>query len=258
MSQSKAHHGVDPKNSKILAEIWGDFVGWYNRRKGEGNFLINALKKYECKKILDAASGDGVDTIYLLQQGFNVLSNDIDPAFRQKAIENARKDGLSITPTDLDWRELTKKYPEASLDAVICLGNSLTLLFGKENHLRALREFHTILKPGGILIIDERNYQKILDTAKEGIPYHASGKYVYTGLNKVEPKIVEINDSSWTLEYLHKKSGKKAYYTGYPFKRGEILGLLKEAGFSEIKVFGDYKSDYNADADYYQYVCIKH
>jgi methylase of polypeptide subunit release factors len=107
------------ENSNILAEIWGDFVNWDNRRRGEKGFLITQFKKNNCQNIFDVALGDGVDAIYLIQQGFNVSSNEINEAFRKKAIENAQRLGLNISPTNLDWRDLTKEYKEDSFDAII-------------------------------------------------------------------------------------------------------------------------------------------
>ncbi len=91
-----------------------------------------------------------MDTIYLLQNGFDVSSNELDDAFREKAIENAKKAGFNINPTSFDWRELSKNYSRSSFDAVICLGNSLTCIFEKEDQLKTLREFHSVLKPGGV------------------------------------------------------------------------------------------------------------
>lgn len=137
------------ENSRIRAEIWGDFVDWEGRRGGENGWLLNQLKEHGVKKVLDVALGDGVDTVYLLQQGFDVSCNEFDDAFRAKAIENAKKFGFFINPTSLDWRELDKEYEENSFDAVICLGNSLTCIFGRENQLKTLGQFQRILKPGG-------------------------------------------------------------------------------------------------------------
>ena len=140
------------ENSRIRAELWGDFVGWDNRRRGENGWLLNQLKNYSAKKVLDAALGDGVDTIYLLQQGFDVSANEIDDAFRSKAIENAKKAGFSLNPTSADWRDLSEAYRRNSQDALICMGNSLTCIKGEEGLLKALHEFQRILKPGGGLV----------------------------------------------------------------------------------------------------------
>lgn len=137
------------ENSKIRAELWGDFVGWDNRRRGENGFLINQLKAHKAKKILDVALGDGVDTIFLMQQGFEVSANEFDDAFRSKAIDNAKRKGFLISPTNLDWQKLSSEYQESSFDALICLGNSLTCLFDPNNQIAALRQFRQLLKPGG-------------------------------------------------------------------------------------------------------------
>lgn len=247
------------ENSKIRAEIWGDFVGWDNRRRGENGFLINQLRKYNVHKVFDVALGDGVDTIHLLQQGFEVSSNEVDDAFREKAIENAKKSGFSIEPTNLDWRQLSKTYPENSFDAIICLGNSLTCLFGRENQLRALHQFYSILKPGGVLLIDERNYQRIIDNKESALKgeLHSTRKYLYTGTKNVSSGFVHITDGSILIEYTDKRNGQKSYYYGYPFKKGELMGLLREAGFSKIEQYSDYETGENPEADFYQYVCIK-
>ncbi len=234
-------------------------MGWYNRRRGENGFLINQLRKIGAKKVLDVALGDGVDTIYLLQQGFNVSSNEFDNAFREKAIENAKKSGFNIKPTNLDWRELSKVYSENSFDAVICLGNSLTCLFGRENQLKALSQFYSILKPGGVLLIDERNYQRLLDNKEKALSgkLHSSGKYLYTGTNKVKASFIDITDEHVLVQYKDQERGEVSYYLIYPCKKGELLGLLREAGFSKIEQYSDYEQGENPDADFYQYVCVK-
>lgn len=245
------------ENSRIRAELWGDFVGWDNRRRGEDGFLVNQLKAHKAKKVLDVALGDGVDTIYLLQQGFDVSANEIDDAFRSKAIENARREGFLINPTNLDRQNLSSKYQESSFDALICLGNSLTCVFGRANQIATLRQFCQLLKQG-VLLIDERNYQRMLDNREAVIAgtLHSSGKYLYTGTEKVRARFIELNDNHVLIEYNHREEGK-AYYKGYPYKRGEILRLLREVGFSKIEQFSDYEPGVNSDADFYQYVCVK-
>ncbi|MCL4418890.1 class I SAM-dependent methyltransferase [Patescibacteria group bacterium] len=257
--QALIKHSESEENSKIRAQIWGDFVSWDNRRKGEDGFLINQLRKYNARKILDVALGDGVDTIYLLSQGFDVSSNEVDDAFREKAIENAKKSGFEIEPTSLNWRYLSKSYQPSSFDAVICLGNSLTCVYGKVNQLECLKQFYSVLKPGGVLLIDERNYQRILDNREKALSgeLHSSGKYLYTGTNKVKASFKAITDEDIIIEYVHLETDKKACYLVHPFLKGGLIGLLKEAGFLKIEQYSDYELGDNPQADFYQYVCIK-
>ena len=58
----------------------------------------------------------------------------------------------------------------AQFDAVLCLGNSFAHLPDFEGDLQhqrqALRNFKALLKPGGILVIDHRNYDEILTSGQ--------------------------------------------------------------------------------------------
>ena len=78
-------------NSKILVEMWGDFIDWEKRRKGENGFLTGQLKRFNCKIVFDACLGDGADSIYLIKEGLQVTSNDIDKLFIKKAKKHARE-----------------------------------------------------------------------------------------------------------------------------------------------------------------------
>lgn len=53
-------------------------------------------------------------------------------------------------------------------DAVICLGNSfahMTDSFGDQREQKqAIRNFEKCVKPGGLLLIDHRNYDNIMET----------------------------------------------------------------------------------------------
>lgn len=244
-------------NSPALVDIWTEYVDWDLRRKGENGFLIDNLRKNDCTKILDASLGDGCDSIYLLKNGFEVTSNEIDSVFIEKAVLNARKNNVELRITAHDWREFDRKFGEGSFDSIILLGNSFTYLFTKKDQIRALEAFNKILGKNGVLIIDERNYQRILDQ-REQIKHGAfdySRKYVYCG-KRVEAKPIEISDKKVVLSIAH-ENGKEARLTVYPFKKGELRSLLAEAGFKNIKTFSDYRQGYNYKSDFVQHIAFK-
>lgn len=198
-------------NSKVLVEMRSDFIDWDKRRLGENGFLLNTLKKFHCQKIFDVCLGDGADSIHLLKNNLDVTSNDLDNLFIQKAKENAEKHNVKLNITEYDWRDLDKHFSEKSFDAIYCLGNSLTYLFEKNDQQKTLTNFFKTLKDNGILIIDERNYQAILDEREEilnngNFPY--SGKYVYCG-DKVHGKPIEISDNKVRFEYTDERTGNK-------------------------------------------------
>ena len=245
-------------NSKTLVEMWGDFIDWKKRRKGENGFLKKILEKNNARDVFESCLGDGCDSIYLIKEGFEVTSNDLDVEFIKKAQENARKENVKLNITSFDWRELEKHFEKEKFDAVLCLGNSLTYLFKKPDRLKTLKQFYKILKKGGVLVIDERNYQYFLDNKEQilGGNFIYSGKYVYCG-NKVHGKPIEIKKNKVVMEYADTLRKKKGHLTLYPFWKGEMLLLLKTAGFKEIAQYSDYKKGFNQKADFYTYVCKK-
>ena len=243
-------------NSKDLVSMWREFIDWDKRRIGEGNFLVDLFHKHGVKNVFDASLGDGCDSIYLIKQGFDVTSNEIDQTFLEKALENAKQENVELKMKTLDWRNLDSELPEESFDTVICLGNSLTYLFTGEDQSKTFCQFKRILRSGGILIVDERNYQYILDNRKKILEgdFCYSGRYVYCG-DKVHGKPIEILDGKVKFEYESKETKKKGYLTLYPFKSGEMRSLLAKAGFKSIEQFSDYRKVGNHSADFYQYVC---
>lgn len=244
-------------NSPQLTSIWSDFIDWKKRRNGENGFLEKTLRKFGCKKVLDASLGEGCDSIHLLKKGFDVASNEIDSLFIQQALSNARTEGVKLSITSFDWRDFSKKFDDSSFDCIFLLGNSLTYLFSKKDRLKTVSAFKNMLKPGGIFLVDERNYDYILSNRVKilagDFPY--SRKYVYCG-RKVHSYPIEIKENKVVMEYDH-VSGKTAFLSMYPFKKGELFSLLKEVGFKKISVYSDYEKGYSPKAEFFQYLATK-
>ena len=247
---------INNYNSQILVEMWGDFIDWNKRRKGEDDFLVKQLEKHKAKNIFEAALGDACDAIYLIQKGFYVIGNEVDPAFLKKSLDNAKKNKITLKTFSLDWRELDNYLKPLLFDSIIITGNSLSYLLTRASQLKALAQFYRLLKKGGILIIDERNYQKILDSKKNilGGKFKYSKKCVYCG-KKVQSRPVKISDKKITFKY--SRDNKKVFLTMYPFKRGELATMLRKTRFQKINQFFDYSTNYNKNADFIQYVCVK-
>jgi len=67
-----------------------------------------------------------------------------------------------------DVRHIDDVDDDVRFDAVLCLGNSLSALpdfdGGLAKHRRALGNFWSLVRPGGLLVIDHRNYNCILES----------------------------------------------------------------------------------------------
>lgn len=101
-------------------------------------------------KILDAGCGEGRNTVYFIQEGYQIFG--IDP--NELAIQYCRYQAKSLDPNYDMYRFLEGRLEEIpfhdlSFEAVIC---SAVLHFAKgvDNFWQMIDEIHRVLKPGGI------------------------------------------------------------------------------------------------------------
>jgi len=236
-------------DTKILASFWPEFVNFKKRSSKEVPFILKEIKNINKPIVFDSTLGSGATSIGLKKKGIkNLYSNEVDSYYIKITKEEAKRNKISLKITSYDWRELDNKI-KIRFDVVLCLGNSLTYLFKKKDQLKTLTNFRNILKDNGKLIIDERNYPTIIDGR-----YKHSMKYIYCG-NKVSAEPIFANNKMVVMEYKYKN--QKAHLVIYPFKKGELIGLLKEVGFKKIKVYWDYKNKENPNCEFITYVAEK-
>lgn len=241
-----------------MVESWGRLIDWKARRVAENGFLVESLQHFDCNKVFDASLGDGCDSIHLLQNGFSVVSNELDDGFIRKAQQNARANNVRLNVTSFDWRRLAKHFDDASFDAVLCLGNSLTYLFKKKDRLLTLKNFWRLLKPGGLLLIDERNYVDMLRRKREmrAPGFAFKNKSVYRGKTiRVRPS--HISPAQVVLEYVDQLSGNTNTLHLYPFKKNELENHLATTNFVVRKKLFDYRSRKNPFCEFISYVAQK-
>lgn len=219
------------------------------RSEKEIPFILKEIKNIKNPIILDSALGSGATSIGLKKWGVkNLISNEVDSYYIPITKCETKKNNVNLNITSYDWRELDKKVTDR-FDVVLCLGNSITYLFKKKDQIKTLTNFRNILKNNGKLIIDERNYPTILSGK-----YKHSMKYVYCG-EKVTAEPIFANNRMVVMEYTYKN--KKAHLVLYPFKKGELLSLLKDIGFKKIKIYLDYKNKPNPNCEFITYIAEK-
>lgn len=233
-----------------FVDKWDDLIDWDARGKGEGAFFIEELKNRGKKRILDVATGTGYHSVKLLENGFQVDSADGSPNMLAKAFNNAKKQGLILRTIHADWRWLNRDVHN-KYDAIICLGNSFTHLFSEKDRRKALAEFYSALRHDGILILDQRNYDVILDQG-----FKTKHTYYYAGENvKAEPDIIQDDLVRFCYEF---PDGGNYHLKFYPLRKEYTTGLMKEVGFQKVTTYGDFKETYkHDDPDYYIHIAEK-
>lgn len=233
-----------------FVEKWDELIDWEQRSKSEGDFFIQILRERGVKRILDVATGTGFHSIRLLEAGFDVVSVDGSPYMLAKAFENGRRRGHVLRTRQADWRWLNRDVV-GRFDAVICLGNSFTHLHSERDRRKTLAEFYAVLKHDGVLILDQRNYDGILDDG-----FNSKHKYYYCGEQvSAEPDFVD--DGLCRFKYKF-PDGSEYFLNMFPLRRAYTCELMRQVGFQKIETFGDFKETYKEqDPDFFVHVAEK-
>lgn len=86
---SIVHEGAEDQYADgEAAKIWATYViNKEERKKSYKDFLVDLLKKNGCKRVLDVACGTGIDSVMLLEEGFEVVSSDLSDHMLEAAFK---------------------------------------------------------------------------------------------------------------------------------------------------------------------------
>ncbi|WP_085184316.1 class I SAM-dependent methyltransferase [Mycobacterium sp. IEC1808] len=233
-----------------FAERWDELIDWDARAKSEGQFFIDVLLAHGKQSVLDAATGTGFHSVRLMDAGFDVISVDGSAAMLAKAFENGRRRGLILNTVHADWRELSRSI-QGKYDAIICLGNSFTHLHGELDRRKVLAEFYAALRYDGILIIDQRNYDEMLDHG-----FRSKHVYYYCG-DRVTAEPEYLDDGLARFKYAF-PDGCEYTLNMFPLRKSYLQQLIREAGFDRVRTYGDFQETYQeSEAEFFIHVAEK-
>jgi len=261
LAPTKQNYGANPLKVRqtdhyqaeyvqTFVEKWDQLIDWKARRESEGEFFIQELKKRGARKVLDVATGTGFHSVRLLEEGFEVASADGSMEMLTKAFANARRNGRILRTLHADWRWLNRSVHE-KFDAIICLGNSFTHLFNERDRRKALAEFYAALRHDGVLILDQRNYDSIIDDG-----FSSKHIYYYCGENvRAEPEHVDDGLARFRYEF---QDGSVFHLNMFPLRKDYVRNLMTEVGFQRVKTFGDFQETYHQQKpDFYIHIAEK-
>jgi len=265
---SGRHKGND-NAAIIMSTIWDRFSPPQARTEHR-DFLLKIARE-EAKnrgiKIFDAALGTALDAIPLIKAGFDVTGNEADENYLKAAMHKLKKGRIRMDVVSFDWLGLDKYKPNNLFDIVLCVGNNICYLFGREAQRRAVGNFFRLVKKGGILVIDERNFQFLLDHREEILSrkektiseHKGLSRHILYGGKTYYPYPVAISEELVDMGLWKGGLPKPiSHFYFYPFKEGELQKLLEEFfDRKKIEVYSDYERGRKRGAGFYQYVCRK-
>ncbi len=234
-----------------LSADYDRFVNWENRLSFEMPFLEGLLRPYTGKagrpaQVLDAACGTGMHAIALAQRGWGSAGADLSPAMITQARANAATAGVTVPFAAAGFGDLAGVFaggPQFPFDALLCLGNSLPHLLQPEALATALRDFAACLRPGGLLVIQSRNFDSVLANRERWMEpqAHRSGdqEWLFVRFYDYDPD----ERITFHILTLHRSGAggwqQRASATRlWPQRQADLLPPLAAAGFVQVQAFG--------------------
>ena len=215
--------------------LTGD-VGYEKR----ADFLEKLFEKSHIpvKTVLDLACGTGTMTWILTGRGYELIGVDASEEMLAAAMgKSGSVEG--VAPIFLH-QSMPKLDLYGTVDAAICCLDSLNYLTNPKDVQRTFARLHLFVAPGGVLIFDINTVEKLMaldgqvfldeteDTYCVWRPEFRRGICTY-----YMDLFQQQSDGSWEREFeMHRE---RAYTVE------ELTAWLTEAGFGEIRTYGDGK-----------------
>ena len=231
---------------------WDELIDWKKRGESEAGFFERILKESGSETVLDIASGTGYHTVTLNMNGFDCTGSDGSANMITKAKENAERFGLESARFEVaEWTSLSETFTNEKFDAIVCLGNAFTHLFNDHERRQALDEIYGLLNPGGVAIIDHRNYDSILDNG-----FTSKHQSYYLG-DTVDIRPESVSEDGVLFRYSY-SDGSVHHLNLCPIRQEYVTSLLTDTGFKQVDRYGDFQPEYDHyDPDFIVQVATK-
>lgn len=228
----------------VFSADYDRFVDWQSRLTYELPFIEEQLAAVGARRLLDAACGTGAHAIALARRGYSAVGTDLSAGMIERARQNASAVNSTARFVVAGFGQLAEQVG-GPFDALLCLGNSLSHALSTEELERTLCDFAAMLRPGGLLLVQNRNFDQVLAQRQRWIEPQShredEADWLFVRFYDWGP------DGDLTFNVLTLKRDapdqpwrQQATATRLqPWRRAELVEVLQAAGFTQIIAWGD-------------------
>jgi SAM-dependent methyltransferase len=182
--------------------------------------------------------------IALAQRGYTAVGADLSTAMIERARQNAAAAGARVHFEAAGFGALAQTFGAETFDAVLCLGNSLPHVLSPAELAAAVEDFAACLRPGGLLIVQNRNFEVVMARRERWMEpqAHREGaeERIFVRFYDFDPDgLITFN----ILTLKREGTGGWAQQTTAtrlrPLLEAELRAALASAGFGEITSYGN-------------------
>ncbi len=224
---------------KFKRKIANSYDRFLTRKSFLPDGLFVLVKEARARKILEFGCGTGTVAVGLSLEGYDVTGVDYSPEMLKIARQKAGAHGTKTRFFNGDIIDI--RLPER-FDLLLCLGNTLPIITSLSDSRKLLRNCLNHLNPGGILIIQILNYDRILKTrpgtfATEILEDLVRVKQYRYGKNLIDFVVSFIDKSKIPPKMTVTRNKIR------PWRRAELARELRNAGFVKIAAYGSYSKE---------------
>lgn len=239
-----------------IYDLLEDEARWQTYRRHWQTVLDGA----QIETLLDVSIGSGGVTLPLAELGVRLSGSDLSETMLARCREKAAAKGIGIDLRQSDFCAVGARF-DAQFDCVASTGNSLPYV-PHDSVCRALAQMDSLVRPGGYLYFDMRNWDKILQNKYRFYlydPFFRDG----TRINFLQVWDYEADGTmTFHLLYTFEKDGhifhKEKFEEHYiPISQKALLAQLEKLGYETPRILpfpasGETgEADKAAEADWY-------
>jgi glycine/sarcosine N-methyltransferase len=185
--------------------------------------------------------------IALAQRGFAPAGADLSAGMIERARANTASAGEKISFEVVGFGGQARAFalhPLFPFDALLCLGNSLPHLLSAEDLSAALADFAACLRPGGLLLVQNRNFDAVMAHRERWMEPQShrqdQSEWVFLRFYDYDPDgLIAFN--ILTLQREGEGAWKQNVTTTRlrPLLQTELSAAIVAAGFEQPACYGD-------------------
>ena len=225
--------------SEFYDDISGNYDEMFNFEKdldSAEKFIAKLKEQFNFDTALDIGCGTGSCTLALARGGVEATGMDLSNSMIEAAKKNSLAYGLDIDFINSGMNDMLS-HVNGKFDLIMCMGNTLSHLLHKKKLLLMLTACRKMLNPGGHLVLNLLNYDKILSFKKRVIGITRSENHEFIRFYDFELPYVNFNllEIDWSEGTpAHKIVSTKLY----PYTHLEVESALLQADFKDLKIYG--------------------
>jgi len=203
------------------------------------NFVRNSFNNTSTFTALDIGCGTGALSIELGQIYKSVTAIDLDEGMLTKA---KAKLSENVRFQKMDMLKIEKEFGQKSFDAILCFGNTLVHLEDKFQLFDFFKQAKAVLRKGGKLLFQVINYDRIIEKNILSLPTIENSNIRFVRNYILHPDRQKLD---FKTNLTIKSSGQLIENTIqlFPTRSDEINHFLRQAGFTEIYFFSNFKRE---------------